>query len=477
LPGDDQVACLKWLADLYRDLGSGHAEALYERALMLAPGNPELLEAFARYYRNHRGVKGLFAEAERYYLRAEAALDAALSATARPSPWLLELRERIVRGRIELGKREGLGLVSPDRPGRSFGLHLGHSSDEGLLAIAHNDLATPALALSLGADFDLREMLREQDVARQRTRLRFRFGSHPYWDLAWSSLDATNAIASQSLPVAFGDLEVEELELAVEDTLAPTPEVDLLWRAELRHGASDVEGPARERFDRATASATFTGSVGRVKTDFELLASFASIDLRPGGTDRDRLAGANLRCLRFRSPGTSDRWPIDPRGTEFTAGFLTRNRRFGEEVELVQETYFIGVKLAEFVVRTDLQILANYFRNTVRGRAGEDSSDLEVNLIVVHRLLDLVNHLSVRQADQPLGLAQWSLSGRLVWDEPLGSLEAFESRGWVIGSFFELFSGPARRSTVILEGTYESRNYRRLDERRELARFGVRLGF
>jgi len=477
LPGEDQVACLKHLADVHRDIGSGRAEELYQRALALAPENPELLEAIARYYRNHRGVKGLFAEAESYYVRAEAALDALLSAATEPSSWLLELRERIVRGRIELVKREGLGLVMPHRPGRLFGLYLSHSSDEGLSAVAHNDLATPALTLLRSGDFDLREMVREQDLKRRRSRLRLRYGTRPYWDVAWSSIEATEVIASQFLPVDFADLEIEEVELAVEDTLALTEEIDLLWRAGLRHGRLDLEGPARESFDRATVSATLTGSVGRVKTDLEVLTSFASVDLEPGGTDRDRLAAINLRCLRFRSPKAGGRWLIDPRGTEFTAGFVTRTRQFGEEVELVQETFFIGLEFSEFAARSDLQILSNYFRNTVRGRVGEDSSDLEVNVIAVHRLIDLVNDLRIRQGDHPFGLAQWSLTGRLFHDEPLGDLETFESQGWVIGSFVEIFSGPAHFSTIILEATYESREYRHLDERQELARFGLRLGF
>jgi len=474
---EDRVACLKWLADLHRDLGSYHAEELYTRAIAMAPENPELLEAAARYYRNHRGAKGLFAEAERYYLRAEAALEPALSA-AEPSPWLLELRERIVRGRIELNKREGLGLALPGRPGRSFGVYLGQSFDDGAFGVAHNDLATPAQTLlNLDPNFDLRAMLREEDVVRRRTRLRFRSGSRPYWDVAWSSLEATEVIASQTVPVEFADLEVEEAELAVEDTMNLAPAVDFLWRAELRHGDFDVEGPARESFDRLTASTIFTRAFGRVKADLELLGSFSTIDLRPGDTDHDRLAAANLRFLHFRSPKSAERRLIDPRGYEYVAGYVTRNRQFGEDVELVQETFFVGVKLAEIATRTDLQILSNFFRNTVRGRAHEDSSNFELNVILVYRLLDLVNNMKIKQANRSLGLAQWSITARLFLDETPDPLNEFESRGIVLGSFVEIFSGPAHRSTVILEGAYEIRDYPRLDERQMLARFGLRLGF
>ena len=74
-----------------------------------------MLEAIARYYRIFRGSRGLFAESEMYYLRAESSVtDALRKARAEGSAstrWLEELRETIVRGRIELNKREGLGLI------------------------------------------------------------------------------------------------------------------------------------------------------------------------------------------------------------------------------------------------------------------------------------------------------------------------------------------------------------------------------
>ncbi len=479
-PAEDQVACLKWLADLHRDMGSYHAEQLYQKAVELAPENPEVLEAAATYYRTYRGTKGLFAEAEAYYVRAEQAIETALAdATDAEAPeYLDDLRERIHRGRIELNKREGLGLVIPRKPGQKFGLYLGSTIDDGGFPVAHNDLATPAnTLLNRNPRFDTTDMLREQDLSRRRTVLRFRAGRLPYLDLAWFTVDGTNVIASQTLPVQFADLEVEEFELALEDTVNMAPVADLLWRVELHHGTFDIEGPPEEAFDRIVASTTWTRSFGRVKADLQLLGAFASIDLEHGGTDRDQLAAANLRLLHFRSRETTKDRLIDPRGFEYSVGYVTRTREFGDDVELVQETFFAGLKLTELFARTDLLILPNFFRNVVRGKTGEDSSNLEVNLILTHRLIDRVNDLQRRQADRPLGLAQWAVNLRLFEELSSEGLDDFESRGFVASSFVELFSSPANRSTLILEAAYEVREYHRLDERQQLARFGLRLGF
>lgn len=479
-PAEDQVACLKWLADLYRDAGSYRAEQLYEQAVAMAPENPEVLEAAARYYRTYRGTKGLFAEAEACYLRAERVVAKALAQEvgAAEREYLEELRERIDRGRIELNKREGLGLAIPREPGRGFGVYLGSNLDDGRFPVAHNDLATPAnTLLNLDPTFESRDMLRDQDLRRQRSWLRFRSGQRPYWDLAWSTVDGTNVIASQWLPVTFADLEVREVELAVEDTVNLAPTADLLWRAEIHHGTFDVEGPAEETFDRVVASTTWTRNFGRVKADLQLLGAFASIDLGAGATDRDQLGAANLRLLHFRPRKTTDQRLIDPRGYEYSVGYVTRTREYGEDVELVQETFYAGLKLTELLARTDLQLLPNYFRNVVRGKSGEDSSNLEINAILTHRLIDRVNNLRIRQANRPLGLAQWAFNLRVFDEVAFDTLEDFESRGFVASSFVEIFSGPASYSTLILEAAYEVREYHRLHERQELVRFGLRLGF
>jgi hypothetical protein len=476
---EDLAACYKWLGDEYRDRGSYRAEKLYLKAVELAPVHPEVLESIAQYYRNFRGSKGLFAEAEYYYLRAEDALVAALQKVEDlvDQDYLLDVRERVIRGRIELNKREGLGLVIPHDQDRRFGLYLGFESETGSFPVAHNDLATPALVL-LGIDrgFDPRQMIRSQGLERQRARLRFRPGKYPYWDLAWSSIDGTNVITGQFLPVTFFDIDIDEVEVAIENAVGKAPYGDLLWRVEIRKGSFDVVNLFLEESERLNASITLTRNFGRFKTDLELVGSAASIDT-DGRIDLDLLAAVNLRMVHFRPHIATNLRTIDPRGYEYVAGYVTRQREFGESVELVQETLYAGVKLRDLFQRTDLQILSNFFRNTVRGKGGEDSSNLEANLILTHRIIDLVNNLVRRQSSRPVGLAQWALNLRLFKDFTVSTVSDFESRGLVLGSFVEVFSGPSNRSTVVVEGNYEVREYPHLARREEMLRVSFKLGF
>jgi hypothetical protein len=389
---------------------------------------------------------------------------------------LKDLREAIVRGRIELNKREGLGLAIPYRPGNTVGVYFSLADDDGEFPVSHNDLATPALTLlGIDPDFETRQMVRQLDSRRQRARLRFRMGERPYFDLAWSTTKATDVFASQWLPVTFFDLDLEEFEFGIEDVVDRAPAADLLWRVDFRRGTSDAVGFVTEEYDRVNASLTVTRNLGRVKTDFEFLGSAAWIEPSYGGRDLDILGAFNLRMVHFRDPTPEQK--IDPRGYEYSLGFVTRQREFGEAVELVQETLHVGVKLREVLRRTDLQILPNYFRNIVRGKENENSSHLELNVVIDHRLVDLVNDLERHQSRQLLGLAQWAMSLRLFQDVTLSTIDDFESRGYVAGSFLELFSGPLNRSTVILEMNYEWRDYYHLDRREEMMRFLVRLGF
>jgi tetratricopeptide (TPR) repeat protein len=320
---EELAACYKWLGDQYRDRGSYRAEELYLKAVELAPTHPEVLEGIAQYYRNYRGSKGLFAEAEYYYLRAEDALVEALQKVEDPvdQDYLLGVREKVIRGRIELNKREGLGLVVPHDQDRRFGVYLGFDREAGDFPVSHNDLATPALGL-LGIDreFDSRQMIRSQSLERQRTRLRIRQGKHPYWDLAWSSVEGGNVIAGQFLPVTFFDIDIEELEVAIEDTVGKAPYGDLLWRVEVRRGFFDVIDLYREESERLNASITMTRSFGRFKTDLELVGSAASVDT-DGRSDSDLLAAVNLRMLHFRPHAMTNPRAIDPRGYEYVAGY------------------------------------------------------------------------------------------------------------------------------------------------------------
>jgi len=75
-PADLAACCYKRLADLAVDIGDYDAERLYLRAAELNPDDAAIIEAVARYYRIYRGARGLFAESEAFYLKAERALRA-----------------------------------------------------------------------------------------------------------------------------------------------------------------------------------------------------------------------------------------------------------------------------------------------------------------------------------------------------------------------------------------------------------------
>ena len=470
-PPGEKAACLKWIADHYRDCGDYRAEAVYLKAVEEAPDDPEILEAAARYYRTYRGSRGLFAESEAFYLRAESALE-----KSPPGNSAAILRERIRRGRIELHKREGLGLLMPGAPGARFGVYLETDAEDGELFFAHNDLVTPMRTLlNLDDTFDPRLILRDRAHRSIRNRLRFRFGPAPYLDLAWNRIEETNTLASQSLPVLFDDLVVEELEIGVEDT-AGSEIGDVLWRVDYREGTFDVEGPAGEELRRLTAATTLTRNLGRVKADFTLLGSDAEVDLPGGGRNDDLLLASNLRLLHFPDPKVTKRRPVDPLGYEYALGYVSRQREFGPEVLLVQDTYFASLKLTELIPHTDFDFVANHFQNEVKGRKAEDSSDLELNAIFTHRLIDRINTLEPHQSERSLGINQWAVTLRLVEDLSTRSFKDLESRGFVIGSFVELFSGRLSSSTLILEGAYEVREYHRLDIRESRSLFSLHLG-
>lgn len=486
-------SCYRMLADHYRENGSFRAEPLYIRAVELSQEQPEsveakelqarMLEALARYYRTYRGSEGLFAESEESYLRAENAiadaLDLAGAAGRTPDSTLLRLHEEIRRGRIELNKREGLGLLIPSRPGDRFGVYFGSQIDYGDYPVAHNDLvAELRRALDNDLVFEPRDILRKPSGLGQHHHLRIRFGRYPYFDFGWHNVRLDNAIANDSLPGEFKDFDISEFEVALEDTLGIGPVADVLWRFEYRWGHSSVEEPWEdEDFDRFAGLATLTRSFGRVKANLDLVGSYASVEPRDRAAEDDWIVAAGLRLLHFPDFETTERRVIDPRGYEYVFGFVQHAREYGDDVELVEDTFYGGIKLAEILPRTDATFLSNFFRSAVEGESNRDSSDLELNLILTYRILDFVNNMDFRQAERPVGIAQWGAGIRLFWDVPMQGPDDFASRGLVLNSFVEVFSGPANRSSAILELVYELRNYQRLSEVQHLFRVGFRLGF
>jgi hypothetical protein len=495
---EEKSACYKELADDYRDSGSYRAEPLYLRAVELSPAHPRVHEALARYYRTFRGYKSLFAESEEAYLEAEQAIEDALellpSQGASDRRELLELREAIIRGRIELNKREGLGLLIPREPGQKLGAYLSSQLDVGRNSVLYKYLATDARKLLNGTppNTDIDQLLRTPRYIDTSHRLRVRHGSLPYLDVRWHFVDVTDAIVDTGAAIEWrvfpeSDLEIQELEFAVEDTAGILPVGDILWRIDYRRVTATEEDKDDEKADRVTAATTLTRSFGRIKADLELLGSYSWVDRSWGTEDEENMVAAGLRVLRFPDLATTERWTVDPRAQEFRLGFVRQSQDYddaGDQDEdgvlderVVYNTVYGGIKLAELLPRTDVELLANWFETDTRGRPGEDNGSVELNLILTHRILDWVNRIQIGQVDKPVGLAQWAASLRYFEEISTHALDDFENRGGVLSSWLELYSGPLNRSTVILEASYGVRHYHRLDEVQHLFNVGFRLGF
>jgi hypothetical protein len=489
----EKSSCYKRLADIFRENGSFQAEPLYIRAVELSQEHPERLqakelqarmfEALGRYYRTYRGSEGLFAESEDYYLRAEGAISDAIEVASAggktPGPALLRLREEILRGVIALHVREGLGLVIPSRPEERFGIYYGNQIDYGNFPASQNDLVSELRrTLDNVGVFRPRAILRKPNGLNQHHHVRIRFGEYPYVDFGWHDIDRDDAIANDRLPGEFKDFDLDEFEVAVEDTFGMAPVADVLWRFEYRRGDSHVEGPGGdEDFDRFTGLTTLTRSFGRLKANLDLVGSYASVDPENGAAQDDWIVAAGLRLLHFPDLATTERRIIDTRGYEYVLGFVQHGHEYGDGVKLFQETFYGGIKLAEILRRTDVTFLSNFFRHTVDGKSNLDSSDLELNLILTHRILDFVNNMEFRQAERPIGIAQWGAGIRLFEDISTQGPDDYESRGAVFNTFVEFFSGPANRSSAILELVYELRDYHEVGEVQHLFRLGFRLGF
>jgi hypothetical protein len=477
------------IADRYRDMGDYEAERLYLLAVDNAPDDPAVLEATARYYRLYRGSKGLFALSEKYYLRAEEAVEEKLR-EARADPRslpqetqdLITLRELILRGRVELLKREGLGAVIPDRPGEEEGIYFSSALDLGQFPFLHNDLATPYLKINRDhPGLRSESMLRHRRRFLARERVRFRNGAAPYLDLAITGSEVTRALDDYKEPqLHFKDVRTEDWELGVENVHGLAPLGDVFWRIEAHHGQFDPDGMGDdESSDRFNALATATRSFGRSRFDLEWVGSYAAIERSYGTEDNERLGGATLRYTYYPELSNFD-LKIDPRAYEFFAGVVRSKTDFGTRVAITDDTFFASAKFTELWDGTDLQILPNLRRKNVSGKVDpdeEDSEDLETNLILVHRLIDNVNSFDPPLADRNLALAQWAVTCRGFLDLSTRSLDDFESCGVELGSFVEVFSGPMNRTTAILEAYYELRDYFHLDRLTSYFRMGLKIGF
>ncbi len=496
----EKASCYKELADDYRDSGSYRAELLYLRAVELGPEHPRLLEAIARYYRTFRGSKGLFAESERYYLRAEDAIQAELGAleTAEHREverlgWeceLRRLREEIIRGRVELNRGEGVRLQIPKKARQQWGVYFGSQVDVRRIAVLHKYLAgdaRKAINRSGLPDANIQDLLRRPKRVGLHGRLRLRYGSLPYLDIGWHRVDVADAIADYTSTGVHTGLKTHELEFAVEDTVGLAPAADALWRLEYRRVTAKEEGKAvAETADRLNAATTVTRSFGRVKADIEFAGSYAWVERRWGSHDSEHMLVAGLRAMHFPRLATTERWTVDPRAQEFKLGYVRERQNYHDSddadtdgilhEEVVSDTIYAGLKLSELLPRTDVAFLANWFETETTGDPGEDNGSVEFNLIFTYRILDWVNDLRIGHASRPVGLAQWAVHLRPFEEVSTHALRAFESRGAVLSSSLELFSGPANRSTAILEASYEVRDYHRLDDVQHLLNVALRLG-
>lgn len=489
---DLRATLLVWAADLHRDIGSYEAERLYEEAARAAPDDPRVLESAGRYFRLFRGKKGLYEEARHFYARGERRVDeeiAELKANLKDEnrsdrqdtlaaiQELEVLREAIRRGEVELQKREGYALWDPFRSDSGFTASYWTSANSGTFPFPHNELATPTLAiLKVDPAFDSINMLRDRRVDRQTHRLRFRAGQLPWLDVFWIGIGETDAIASQTSPVTFSNVQVSELGVALEGDANLAPIGDLLWRAQYSITDFEVENAADEDITRWLGSVVWTRNFGRAKVDLELLGSSATVEPEMAPTDDEDSLYAGTVRVQYNPQERNYKDRIEPRGYEYAAGVVRHTREFGPSVELFRDVAFASAKIREVLPRTDIEVLPNLFDTRVEGKPDEDSRSLETNVILTHRLIDRVNEVRPHRTDRWLGLAQWSVSARAFDDEALGDLEDFESWGGEVSSFLEIYSGPLSRSTLIFEVAYEYRSYHRLDQEEGYLRFGFSLG-
>jgi hypothetical protein len=311
---------------------------------------------------------------------------------------------------------------------------------------------------------DPNAMIRKSYLFRHRNRLRIRYGRLPHLDVAWNDVNQTKALTIGGDPGAFEDIDIHELQIGLEDSMGVAPFGDVFWRLGWTRG--DVEGGDEEDIDRITAATTLTRNFGRFKANLGLFGNFAWIDVNDERIDNDYTWAVNLQLLHYPELATTEERPINPRAYEYGLGMVRHTREYPGSEELVQDTFFAGLKRTEILPRTDIQFLANIFGNSIHGEPhGEpsrDSDDLELNLILTHRILDFVNEVQMHQTERRIGLAQWAVAARLFEDISLRELEDFESRGAVLSTFVEIFSAPANRSTAIFEAAYELRDYHNL---------------
>jgi hypothetical protein len=505
------ASCYRLIARNAAEDGDYDAERLYLRSAELAPNDPDILEAVGRYYRVYRGAHGLFADSEAYYVRAEQAALArdSLLATRRadgggPDVGLDSIR----RGRVDLVRDEGVGVRVPRQPGDRLGVYVSSLVDYGRFALPQSELVRistsppspppPTLAAGMPPPpmmptADANTAARAAVDNRRRLdlieRLRVRYGKLPYLDVTWTRGDASAVVPimpapSSPLPgmpppasqgLALDDLTQTNIAVAVEDDAGFAPHGDLLWRVEYLHERRKPDQSDADKADRIAATATWTRLFGPIKADLAALTG--------SSFDGEYVVGGNIRLVHFLAappdaPLPNSRMSLPPRppSNDYVLGYRREEMETPEGDKVTRDTVQLAAHFLDALpARTDVDVASLLNLDHPR-HMGSDSGSVELRFDLVNRLIDRLLEPDAPRTDRLLATNRASLLLGYLEDLTVQGSDRFESRGLNAGARLELFSVPANYSTVVVELSYQLRDYYHLGEVRHMPWIAVRAG-
>ena len=526
------ASCYAAIARAAAEDGDYDAERLYLRAAVLAPDDPDILEAVARYYRVYRGSHGLFAESEAFYVRAEQAAlerESATSGSESAGADDTVALESIRRGRIDLVRDEGLGLRIPKGPDEQLGIYAASLFDYGRFTLPQGELVristqpqpTPMPMATLppppiggpspppvptvptvNADANARTAVQDRNHLDLLERVRLRYGKLPYLDVTWArSREDSSAPLMPSPPptpapgmqppappaLALDDSTRTNVGAAIEDQVAFAPLGDLLWRIEYTHERRKPDSTDANSSDRATASATWTRSLGRFKTDFSAVAG--------SSFDGEYIAGGSIHTTQFLDAalepnpvwswepgafGSAHRLPLSPPprppSNDYMLGYQREEMTTPDGDKVINHIAQVGAHFLDALpARTDLATNA-FFNMQHPQRVGPDSGNVELHVDLLNRLIDRLLEPDTPRTDRRLATNRASLSLGYLEDLAVRGPDRFESRGMNAGVRLETFSAPLNFGTVVVELSYQLRDYYHIGEVRHVPWVSVRAG-
>ncbi|MBI3783388.1 MAG: hypothetical protein HY270_08295 [Deltaproteobacteria bacterium] len=524
--GDAYVAtCYQALARSAAADGDYDAERLYLRSAELAPNDPAVLEAVGRYYRVYRGSHGLFADSERFYVRAEQAARSRSIPTRIGSDIVLD---SIRRGRIDLVRDEGLGLLVPKQAGEQLGVYFASAFDYGRFTLPQGELArittqplmtpppapiggpSPPPAPTPDANANARTAIQDRNHLDLLERLRLRFGNLPYLDVTWAHnreqkvaplMQTPPPTPARGMPpppppgLALDDSTSSTVAVALEDDAGFAPLGDLLWRVEYTHERRKPDQAASNETDRTTASATWTRNLGRFKTDFSAVAG--------SSFDGEYIAGGGLHVVHFldaapplepRTPSLGGSWrsqlgannsavngpllspPPRPPSNDYVLAYRREELHTPDGSKVISHVAQLGAHFLDALpARTDVAV-ASLLDVQHPQTGGPDTGNVELRFDLVNRLIDRLLEPDAPRTGGRLATNRAALSLGYLEDLAVRGTDRFESRGLNAGVRLETFSVPLNFSTIVIELSYQLRDYYHIGEVRHVPWLSVRAG-